>query len=85
MFTVLTTDKIITNLLLPSCRYRAPEVLLRSTNYSSPIDLWAVGCIMAEVYTFRPLFPGSSEVDEIFKVTAVLGTPTHVSIIGVSV
>ena len=60
-------------------RYRAPEVLLRSTNYSSPIDLWAVGCIMAEVYTFRPLFPGSSEVDEIFKITAVLGTPTHVS------
>lgn len=57
--------------------YRAPEVLLRSTNYSSPIDLWAVGCIMAEVYTFRPLFPGSSEVDEIFKITAVLGTPTH--------
>ena len=33
---------------------------------------------MAEVYTFRPLFPGSSEVDEIFKITAVLGTPTHV-------
>ena len=31
--------------------YRAPEVLLRSTNYSSPIDVWAVGCIMAELYT----------------------------------
>eukprot|EP00731_Ephydatia_muelleri_P031832 Em0023g339a len=56
--------------------YRAPEVLLRSPNYSSPIDLWAVGCIMAEIYTFRPLFPGSSEVDEIFKICAVLGTPT---------
>ena len=37
--------------------YRAPEVLLRSTNYSSPIDVWAVGCIMAELYTRRPLFP----------------------------
>uniref|UniRef100_A0A4W3JAU4 non-specific serine/threonine protein kinase n=1 Tax=Callorhinchus milii TaxID=7868 RepID=A0A4W3JAU4_CALMI len=55
--------------------YRAPEVLLRSTNYSSPIDLWAVGCIMAELYTLRPLFPGSSEVDEIFKICQVLGTP----------
>lgn len=59
-------------------RYRAPEVLLRSTNYSSPIDIWAVGCIMAELYTLRPLFPGSSEVDEIFKICAVLGTPSKV-------
>lgn len=59
-------------------RYRAPEVLLRSTKYNSPIDIWAVGCIMAEVYTFRPLFPGISEVDEIFKVCSILGTPTQV-------
>ncbi|XP_066517362.1 serine/threonine-protein kinase ICK-like [Hoplias malabaricus] len=55
--------------------YRAPEVLLRSTSYSSPIDQWAVGCIMAELYTLRPLFPGSSEVDTIFKICQVLGTP----------
>lgn len=55
-------------------RYRAPEVLLRSSTYSSPIDLWAVGCIMAELYTLRPLFPGNSEVDEIFKICQVLGT-----------
>ncbi|XP_037829105.1 serine/threonine-protein kinase MAK isoform X7 [Kryptolebias marmoratus] len=54
--------------------YRAPEVLLRSTTYSSPIDLWAIGCIMAELYTLRPLFPGNSEVDEIFKICQVLGT-----------
>ncbi|KER27362.1 hypothetical protein T265_13805 [Opisthorchis viverrini] len=56
--------------------YRAPEVLLRSTSYNSPIDMFAVGCIMAEVYTFRPLFPGSSEIDMIFKICSVLGTPT---------
>uniref|UniRef100_A0A4W5JM87 mitogen-activated protein kinase n=1 Tax=Hucho hucho TaxID=62062 RepID=A0A4W5JM87_9TELE len=54
--------------------YRAPEVLLRSQSYSSPIDIWAVGCIMAELYTLRPLFPGNSEVDEIFKICQVLGT-----------
>lgn len=54
--------------------YRAPEVLLRSPVYSSPIDIWAVGCIMAELYTLRPLFPGNSEVDEIFKICQVLGT-----------
>ncbi|XP_034668954.1 serine/threonine-protein kinase dyf-5 isoform X1 [Drosophila subobscura] len=55
--------------------YRAPEVLLHSTNYGSTIDLWAMGCIMAELYTFRPLFPGSSEVDQLFKICSVLGTP----------
>lgn len=56
--------------------YRAPEVLLRSTNYNSPIDIWAVGAIMAELYTFRPLFPGASEPDELYKICSVLGTPT---------
>ncbi|KAK3879244.1 hypothetical protein Pcinc_016174, partial [Petrolisthes cinctipes] len=55
--------------------YRAPEVLLRATTYSSPIDIWAVGAIMAEIYTFRPLFPGSSEIDQIFKICSVIGTP----------
>lgn len=56
--------------------YRAPEILLRATNYNSPIDLWAIGAIMAELYTLRPLFPGSSEVDTLFKCTGVLGTPS---------
>ncbi|XP_043507205.1 serine/threonine-protein kinase dyf-5 isoform X2 [Frieseomelitta varia] len=55
--------------------YRAPEVLLHSTTYNSPIDIWAVGCIMAELYTFRPLFPGKSEIDEIFKICSVIGSP----------
>ena len=65
-------------ILFSDNRYRAPEVLLRSTNYSSPIDMWAIGCIMAELYTLRPLFPGSSEIDEIFKICSVLGTPKQV-------
>ena len=43
--------------------YRAPELLLRSTNYNSPVDIFATACIMAELYLLRPLFPGSSEVD----------------------
>ncbi|ORY47297.1 Pkinase-domain-containing protein [Rhizoclosmatium globosum] len=55
--------------------YRAPEVLLRSTNYSSPIDLWAVGAILAELVTLRPLFPGTSEVDEVFKICSIVGSP----------
>jgi len=55
--------------------YRAPEILLRSTNYNSPIDIFAMGCIMAELFTLRPLFPGSSENDQIYKICSVLGTP----------
>ncbi|GBL84848.1 Serine/threonine-protein kinase ICK [Araneus ventricosus] len=58
--------------------YRAPEILLRTTNYSSPIDLWALGCIMAELYNLRPLFPGRSEIDQIFRIASVLGTPDKV-------
>ena len=56
--------------------YRAPEVLLRSPNYNAPIDIWAVGCMMAELILLRPLFPGASESDELHRITAVLGTPT---------
>ncbi|XP_028967676.1 serine/threonine-protein kinase ICK [Galendromus occidentalis] len=55
--------------------YRAPEILLRSTHYSSPIDIWAVGCIFSELYTLQPLFPGRSEIDQIFRICSVLGTP----------
>lgn len=60
--------------------YRAPEVLLHSTTYSSPIDLWAVGCIAAEVYTYRPLFPGTTETDQLYKICQILGTPDKVSL-----
>ncbi len=47
---------------VPGARYRAPEVLLRSPCYSAPIDIFATGLIMAELYMLRPLFAGSSEV-----------------------
>mmetsp|Transcript_84393 Transcript_84393/g.273260 ORF Transcript_84393/g.273260 Transcript_84393/m.273260 type:complete len:482 (-) Transcript_84393:215-1660(-) len=57
--------------------YRAPEVLLRSSVYNSPLDLWACGGIMAELHTFRPLFPGSSESDQLYKICSVLGTPSQ--------
>eukprot|EP01029_Cantina_marsupialis_P005446 TRINITY_DN1590_c0_g1_i4.p1 TRINITY_DN1590_c0_g1~~TRINITY_DN1590_c0_g1_i4.p1 ORF type:complete len:316 (+),score=50.82 TRINITY_DN1590_c0_g1_i4:68-1015(+) len=56
--------------------YRAPEVLLRSTNYGASIDTFACGCIMAELFTLKPLFPGSSEADQIYKICSVLGSPT---------
>jgi serine/threonine protein kinase len=55
--------------------YRAPEILLRSTTYNSPIDIFAIGAIMAELYMLRPLFPGQNETDQIYKTWAVLGSP----------
>lgn len=55
--------------------YRAPEVLLQSSMYGSAVDMWAMGAIMAEMLTLRPLFPGSSEADEIYKICSVIGSP----------
>ncbi|KAL7507508.1 hypothetical protein ACHAXN_006663 [Cyclotella atomus] len=54
--------------------YRAPEVILHSPTYGPPIDLWAVGLILWELYTLRPLFPGNSEVDQIYKIGELLGS-----------
>ncbi|XP_077230213.1 cyclin-dependent kinase F-4-like [Tasmannia lanceolata] len=55
--------------------YRPPEVLLHSSVYNSAVDMWAMGAIMAELFTFHPLFPGSSEADEIYKICRVIGSP----------
>ncbi|XP_075506002.1 cyclin-dependent kinase F-4-like [Primulina tabacum] len=57
--------------------YRAPEVLLQSPTYGPPVDMWAMGAIMAELCTLRPLFPGSSEANEIYKICSVIGSPTN--------
>ena len=51
-------------------------MLLRSTNYNSPIDTWACGGMLAELFTLRPTFPGTSEADQIYKICSVLGSPT---------
>jgi len=43
--------------------YRAPELVLRSSNYTQAIDIFALGCIMAEMFLNRPIFPGTTESD----------------------
>lgn len=48
--------------------YRAPEILLGSQTYSTPVDMWSAGCILAELSTRAPLFPGDSEIDQIFRI-----------------
>ncbi|KAI9096059.1 kinase-like domain-containing protein [Phlyctochytrium arcticum] len=55
--------------------YRAPDVLLGSRNYSTSIDIWSAGCIMAEMYSGKPLFPGKTNEDQLFKIFKLLGTP----------
>ncbi|KAL1610196.1 Cyclin-dependent kinase catalytic subunit [Paraconiothyrium brasiliense] len=64
--------------------YRAPEILLGGRQYSTGVDMWSVGCIFAEMCTRKPLFPGDSEIDEIFKIFRVLGTPTEIDWPGVT-
>ena len=64
--------------------YRAPEILLGAKQYSVPVDMWSVGCIFAEMAQKRPLFLGDSEIDQLFKIFRVLGTPTEETFPGVS-
>ncbi|XP_057326114.1 cyclin-dependent kinase 11B-like isoform X1 [Microplitis mediator] len=55
--------------------YRAPELLLNGKEYSTPIDLWSVGCIFAELIRMEALFPGKSEIDQLQKIFKELGSP----------
>lgn len=57
--------------------YRPPEVLLGSPRYSTAVDQWSIGCIFAEMITKRPLFHGDSEIDQLFRIFRILGTPTE--------
>lgn len=57
--------------------YRAPEILLCQKSYAPNVDSWSIGCILAELSQKRPLFTGDSEIDQIFKIFKVLGTPNE--------
>lgn len=57
--------------------YRAPEILLGCPRYSTPVDMWSVGCIFAEMATKKPLFHGDSEIDQLFRIFRTMGTPTE--------
>lgn len=59
---------ITTHLWVVTLWYRAPEILLGSKIYATPVDIWSVGCIFAEMVTSHPLFPGDSEIDELMKI-----------------
>uniref|UniRef100_A0AAQ4R7P0 cyclin-dependent kinase n=1 Tax=Gasterosteus aculeatus aculeatus TaxID=481459 RepID=A0AAQ4R7P0_GASAC len=64
--------------------YRPPDVLLGSTEYSTPIDMWGMGCILYEMATGRPMFPGATVKEELHLVFRLLGTPTEDTWPGIS-
>ena len=57
--------------------YRAPELLLETDKYSTPIDIWSIGCIFAEFVTMKPFFPGKSELNQLELIFKDLGTPSE--------
>ncbi|XP_063243480.1 cyclin-dependent kinase 20 isoform X1 [Bacillus rossius redtenbacheri] len=59
--------------------YRAPELLYGARHYTHAVDLWAVGCILAEMHNRHPLFPGETDIEQLAIVVRTLGTPTEES------
>lgn len=57
--------------------YRAPELIFGSTSYTTTVDLWSIGCVLAEMLRGRPLFPGENGVDQLMEIVKVLGSPTR--------
>ena len=57
--------------------YRAPELLLGWDQYSKAIDIWSFGCLIAEMFKNKPLFPGSSTIDQLEKVIDWTGYPSN--------
>ncbi|GAB6020041.1 Mitogen-activated protein kinase 14B [Chamberlinius hualienensis] len=57
--------------------YRAPEIMLNWCHYSQTVDIWSVGCIMAELITSKTLFPGNDHIDQLTRIMALVGTPSE--------
>ncbi|KAF3689251.1 Cyclin-dependent kinase 10 [Channa argus] len=58
-------------------RYRAPELLLGTKTQTTALDMWAVGCILAELLAHKPLLPGTSEIQQVDLIVQLLGTPNE--------
>lgn len=56
--------------------YRAPELILNSTSYGCEIDMWSAGCILVEMMTLEPIFPGDSSIEQLIEIVKILGTPS---------
>lgn len=56
--------------------YRSPEILFASRIYDFKVDIWSVGVIMSELISLMPLFPGGSDIDQMYRVFQIMGTPS---------
>jgi serine/threonine protein kinase len=59
-----------------SRHFRAPELLLGSTHYSTTVDMWAAGCVIVELLLGHSIFMGETSLDQLVEIIKVLGTPT---------
>ena len=80
---ILHADKALTDYVATRW-YRAPEILLGAPSYTFAVDMWAVGCILGEMLSGRPIFPGTSTMNQLEKILELTGAPSaeDVAIIG---
>lgn len=64
--------------------YRAPELIFGTQNYTTAVDLWSIGCVLAEMIRGRPLFPGENGVDQLLEIVKVLGSPTRKEVLAMN-
>ena len=64
--------------------YRAPELIFGATQYTNQIDIWSIGCVIAELILGRPLFPGESPSDQLVEIIKILGTPSKEDIMSMN-
>jgi cyclin-dependent kinase 12/13 len=64
--------------------YKSPELLYGATKYNSSIDIWSVGCVIAELELGRPLFPGRTEIEQLELISQVIGVPSESNFVGIS-
>jgi len=64
--------------------YRAPELIFESSAYTTSIDIWSVGCVIAELFLGTPLFQGGSGVDQLVEIIKVLGAPEKSDILAMN-
>ncbi|KAF9031414.1 Pkinase-domain-containing protein, partial [Hymenopellis radicata] len=57
--------------------YRPPELLMGARNYGGEVDIWGIGCVLGEMFTRRPILPGTSDIDQLERIWALCGTPTQ--------
>jgi mitogen-activated protein kinase 15 len=60
--------------------YRAPEVLLGSPEYGKPVDVWAFGCVLVEIFLGKPVFPGQSTLNQLARIIEITGLPSEMEL-----